>query len=94
MDARDAELVSFLIKFKQLLKSGHKAHVDFDCSGGKERIRLRLVLEEFKPSSCLERKISSKERRRGRRAAAAAKQFNYASVVKSVDSSENVNLKS
>ena len=51
-------------------------------------------MEEFKPSSCLERKISSKERRRGRRAAAAAKQFNYASVVKSVDSSENVNLKS
>ena len=51
-------------------------------------------MEEFKPSSCLERKISSKERRRGRRAAAAAKQFNYASVVKSVDSSKNVNIKS
>ena len=71
--AAEQELNSFVIKFKQLWKSGLTAHLDMDTSGGEAWVGIRVNLggclsPRPGPSPCHERNSgSSKERRRARR---------------------------
>ena len=39
-----SELDSFILKFKQLWKAGHVAHLDVDASAGKAWVGLRVQL--------------------------------------------------
>ena len=50
MDATEMEINSFVVKLKQLWKSGLSFHLDLDCSEGKAWVGLRLQLGEA-PSS-------------------------------------------
>ena len=70
-----SELDTFILKFKQLWKSGHDAHLDLEAKAGKAWVGIRLCLADepgplyqppFNPSKMNSR---SRERRRERRKA-------------------------
>ena len=46
MDASEIEINSFVVKLKQLWRSGFSAHLNLDCSDGKAWVGLRLQLGE------------------------------------------------
>ena len=65
MGARDAEINSFVVKFKQLWKAGYAAHLDMDSFNGKAWLGIRIQLDEpIETSSYHEHCSVSKERRK------------------------------
>ena len=68
MGAQDAEINSFVVKFKQLWKSGFSAHLDMDSCNGKAWLGIRIQLDNDLESSVNTENYSfSKERRRKKR---------------------------
>ena len=68
MEPTELEINSFVIKFKQLLKSGFAAHIDIDTCNGKAWMGLRLQLGDAPVKQYRGNIESAKERRRSRRA--------------------------
>ena len=67
-----SELDSFVLKFKQLWKSGHDAHLDVESKAGKAWVSIRLCLADepgplHQPFNLAKTISSSRERRRIRR---------------------------
>ena len=70
MEPKEAEINSFVTKFKQLWKAGLSAHLDMNTNAGQAWIGIRLQLGgDSKPKFGQDKKYSSRERRRMRRAA-------------------------
>ena len=68
MGAQDAEINSFVVKFKQLWKSGFSAHLDMDSCNGKAWLGIRIQLDNDLESSVNTENYSfAKERRRKKR---------------------------
>ena len=66
-----SELDSFILKFKQLWKAGHVAHLDVDASAGKAWVGLRVQLgDPHDHQEARSKNTPSRQRRRARRAAA------------------------
>ena len=66
-----SELDSFILKFKQLWKAGHVAHLDVDASAGKAWVGLRVQLgDPHHHQEARSKNTPSRQRRRARRAAA------------------------
>ena len=80
------ELDTFVLKFHQLWKAGHTAHLDLDTCAGKAWVGLRVQLGEVpgpphhqhRPSTSLIKKKDSPSRQRRRARRAAARQVNVA----------------
>ena len=96
------ELDTFVLKFHQLWKAGHTAHLDLDTCAGKAWVGLRVQLghvpgpphHELHPTFVKKKDTPSRQRRRARRA--AAQQKNVAeeaskreTVEESVEEAEN-----
>ena len=69
----NAELNSFIGKFKQLLKAGYTAHLDLDSNAGQAWVGLRLQLGNGRSKQAYqfpnkESKCSARDRRRAKRA--------------------------
>ena len=70
MEPKEAEINSFVTKFKQLWKAGLSAHLDMNSNAGQAWIGIRIQLGgDSKPKFGQDKKYSSRERRRMRRAA-------------------------
>ena len=89
------ELDTFVLKFHQLWKAGHTAHLDLDTCAGKTWVGLRVQLGEVPgpphhqhhPSTSLIKKKDSHSRQRRRARRAAARQMN---VVEEAENGETV----
>ena len=70
MDATENQLNSFFVKFRDLWKAGHTAHLDLDAKNGKAWVGIRLELGCNESSINAHPFTSARERRREKRAAA------------------------
>ena len=64
----EAEIESFIVKFKQLWKAGHTAHLDMDVCAGQAWIGLKMQLGNSEQLYHAKPKSSARERRRMKRA--------------------------
>ena len=96
------ELDTFVLKFHQLWKAGHTAHLDLDTCAGKAWVGLRVQLgqvpgppyHELHPTFVKKKDTPSRQRRRARRAAAqqmkvAEEASNRETLEESVEEAEN-----
>jgi hypothetical protein len=92
------ELDTFVLKFHQLWKAGHTAHLDLDTCAGKAWVGLRVQLghvpgpphHDLHPSFEKKKDSPSRQRRRARRAAARQnKVTEEASNIVTVEETEN-----
>ena len=81
MDDTENQLNSFFVKFRDLWKAGHTAHLDLDAKNGKAWVGIRLELGCNESSMNAHPFTSARERRR-REKRAAARNNSYVKISK------------